>query len=299
MDGVIATNTTLARDAVSGLPHAEETGGLSGAPVFAGSNRVIRLASPSSTSILRMNALSNQQGSSVDFSASNIASTDTNNINGILGGWATVGGTDWAAKSTFNEALTDTGVTTGEDKMIRAFSGYLNSSVLNDWLSPTTANSGANIDINGPSTQTGRTPNTLRFNTPNNAANVREMTVTLDGTNTLQASGILVGSGMLGDSAVLAGAGRLTGGAGSNADLRIYQNNTAAPMEIAAVIANLAPANLDVTTVNGSNTISGVRVAGLAPGLTVNGTGIPTPPPAITISSITVVIYDDIEFKSI
>jgi len=32
MDGVIATNTTLARDAVSGLPHAEETGGLSARP---------------------------------------------------------------------------------------------------------------------------------------------------------------------------------------------------------------------------------------------------------------------------
>ena len=43
MDGVIATNTTLARDAVSGLPHANETGGLSGAPVREASNRVIRL----------------------------------------------------------------------------------------------------------------------------------------------------------------------------------------------------------------------------------------------------------------
>jgi len=41
MDGVIATNTTLSRDAVAGLPHAEETGGLSGAPVREASNRVI------------------------------------------------------------------------------------------------------------------------------------------------------------------------------------------------------------------------------------------------------------------
>lgn len=41
IDGVVATNTTLARDAVQGLPHAEETGGLSGAPVLAASNRVI------------------------------------------------------------------------------------------------------------------------------------------------------------------------------------------------------------------------------------------------------------------
>ncbi|MGJ7506765.1 quinone-dependent dihydroorotate dehydrogenase [Variovorax sp. GT1P44] len=41
MDGVIATNTTLARDAVAGLPHADEAGGLSGAPVREASNRVI------------------------------------------------------------------------------------------------------------------------------------------------------------------------------------------------------------------------------------------------------------------
>lgn len=42
IDGVIATNTTLARDAVAGLQHAKEAGGLSGAPVKAGSTRVIR-----------------------------------------------------------------------------------------------------------------------------------------------------------------------------------------------------------------------------------------------------------------
>jgi len=42
MDGVIATNTTIAREAVQGLPHAAETGGLSGAPVLEASNRVIR-----------------------------------------------------------------------------------------------------------------------------------------------------------------------------------------------------------------------------------------------------------------
>jgi dihydroorotate dehydrogenase len=40
--GVIATNTTIARDAVQGMAHADETGGLSGAPVFEKSNEVIR-----------------------------------------------------------------------------------------------------------------------------------------------------------------------------------------------------------------------------------------------------------------
>ena len=43
MDGVIATNTTLSRDAVKGMQHCDEAGGLSGSPVLAGSNRVIRL----------------------------------------------------------------------------------------------------------------------------------------------------------------------------------------------------------------------------------------------------------------
>lgn len=39
--GVIGTNTTLSREAVQGMPHAEETGGLSGAPVLEKSNAVI------------------------------------------------------------------------------------------------------------------------------------------------------------------------------------------------------------------------------------------------------------------
>lgn len=42
MDGVIASNTTVARDAVAGHRHANEAGGLSGTPVFAQSNAVIR-----------------------------------------------------------------------------------------------------------------------------------------------------------------------------------------------------------------------------------------------------------------
>ncbi|HAV43748.1 MAG TPA: quinone-dependent dihydroorotate dehydrogenase, partial [Halomonas sp.] len=43
LDGVIATNTTVSRDAVSDDPQAQEAGGLSGKPVFEASNTVIRL----------------------------------------------------------------------------------------------------------------------------------------------------------------------------------------------------------------------------------------------------------------
>jgi dihydroorotate dehydrogenase len=41
VDGLIATNTTLARDGVAGLAHGNESGGLSGAPLAARSNQVI------------------------------------------------------------------------------------------------------------------------------------------------------------------------------------------------------------------------------------------------------------------
>ncbi|WP_395066071.1 quinone-dependent dihydroorotate dehydrogenase [Paraburkholderia silvatlantica] len=42
IEGVIATNTTLSHAAVEGMPNANETGGLSGRPVFEASNNVIR-----------------------------------------------------------------------------------------------------------------------------------------------------------------------------------------------------------------------------------------------------------------
>lgn len=43
IDGVIATNTTISRKRVEGLQHAQETGGLSGAPLRERSTEVVRL----------------------------------------------------------------------------------------------------------------------------------------------------------------------------------------------------------------------------------------------------------------
>jgi dihydroorotate dehydrogenase len=43
IDGVIATNTTISREAVAGLPHADEAGGLSGAPLLERSTAVLRM----------------------------------------------------------------------------------------------------------------------------------------------------------------------------------------------------------------------------------------------------------------
>ncbi len=43
VEGVIATNTTLARDRVAGMPHADEAGGLSGAPLRERATEVVRV----------------------------------------------------------------------------------------------------------------------------------------------------------------------------------------------------------------------------------------------------------------
>jgi len=53
----------------------------------------------SGTSILRLNAITSGLGV-VNFGASNIADTNRTNTNSILGGWATLGGLDWAKNST-------------------------------------------------------------------------------------------------------------------------------------------------------------------------------------------------------
>ncbi len=42
VDGIIATNTTLEREVISGMPHVRETGGLSGRPEFEISTNVLR-----------------------------------------------------------------------------------------------------------------------------------------------------------------------------------------------------------------------------------------------------------------
>lgn len=44
IDGLIASNTTVSRDAVAGLPNAGESGGLSGKPLLAKANRVLSIA---------------------------------------------------------------------------------------------------------------------------------------------------------------------------------------------------------------------------------------------------------------
>jgi autotransporter-associated beta strand protein len=245
---------------------------VSSSQVNAGNNKIERL---SGTSILRMNGISRQVGGTVNFAQESIASTDTDNVSGILGAWATVGTDDWAFKSSFSEAGVDTGVTTGADKLIRRYTGYNNSSSANDWvLSSVTGN----MNVVGDNTQNNSLANTLRFHSPDPDL-VRR--VTLQGANLLNAGGILVTPNMAGSDAVIDGTGMLATGRSATgnliSDLVIIQNNITAHAEIAALVANASAdrTSRSATTADGSTAVSGIaNTADLYVNMLVSGPGI-------------------------
>lgn len=103
--------------------------------LIAGQSQITRA---SGNSTLRLNLIRREAGGVVDFAAAGIADTDSGNINGILGGYATVAGADWAANSTG-----------GADGPIVAYTGYTDIAARGSVI-PNSAN--ANIRINSPGT---------------------------------------------------------------------------------------------------------------------------------------------------
>jgi fibronectin-binding autotransporter adhesin len=156
--------------------------------------------------------------------ATNGITTNTTNTNGILGGWATIGQTDWATNQT--NAAGGNIVALGS---AGAVSSYTSSATAGN-----TAANYANANVDMVSSQTldvsAGTINTLRFN------DAAARTLTLSGTNSIGASGI---GGILVTPAVGANLSRITGGAigkgnlGSQADeIIINQFNTQAALQI-------------------------------------------------------------------
>lgn len=98
--------------------------------------------SGTSTGKINLKAFTRNAGGTIDFADSSIADTTTANVNGILGGWATVAGTNWAVGGT----------------PITALSSY---------TGPLPQSGGASADndlLTGSQTQTGATlANTLRI----------------------------------------------------------------------------------------------------------------------------------------
>jgi autotransporter-associated beta strand protein len=277
-----------------GGSHVEIVGGMT---LNAGSNRVVRLTDVPSTAVLRMNGIGRNVGATINFSADNIASTDTQNTVGILGAWATLGLSNWAAKSAFNEAGVNTGGTTGGDLLIRGYTDFTANATANDWDITTTT---GNMNVTADNTQDNQVANTLRFFTPDGVDNVR--TITLNGGNFLQGGAILVTPEMGSSVALISGTGTLSTGRVGTAinDLLILQNNTGAALEIAAAIADNTVNRADRGgTTNSSvspNLVRDINSADLAVGMLVTGTGIA---PGTTISALSTVATVNVTLSNI
>ncbi len=189
---------------LAGGSHTEAVGS---AQLGSGANRVVRSGG---SATLRMNGVSTSNGGTVDFGVASLADSDTaNKSSGILGGWATVAGTDWAATAA---SASDTAVT--------AYAGYVN----NTWAS------GNNVNVTADNSVSGATCESLRFH----AAAAR--TLTLSGTCT-------VGDGSNGGILVSPNVGnnlsRIAGGtlqAGYLGTVYIQQWNTANALEIGSAL---------------------------------------------------------------
>jgi fibronectin-binding autotransporter adhesin len=197
------------------------------------------------TSVLQMNAITRNAGASIDFAAANIATTDTLNTNGILGGWATVGGSGWAMNST-NAA----------DGLITAFSGYTDVTRLNSGVQVIADDATANIRIvegTGSAANITLGVATTTINTLNQSTTGGTSASTIDPAGqTLAVNSILLGSG----------AGGLTIGNGAN-------NGTLKTANVASggdlILNNQSASVLTINSAIVNNTASALTKLGSGP----------------------------------
>ena len=196
----------------------------------------------SGAAVLQMGTITRSVGGAIDFGAPNIATTNNTNVNGILGNWATVNGTDWAVNST-NAA----------GGPIIALASYTASLV-----GTTVPGASADVDFQAGNVTPWNTQsiNTLRFNTA--AANT--LTLNSGQTLTVNSGGILV-SAAVGNNASSITGGNLQGTAGG--ELAISQNNTSSGLTIGSSIQDnggatgLTKYGSGTLTLSGSNSFSG------------------------------------------
>lgn len=203
----------------------------------------------SGSSVLQMGEITRNSGGTLDFSAENIASTDTlNDASGILGTWATINGTDWAMNST-NAA----------NGLITAYAGYTDVTRL------------------GPSTITDVATNNVRIIDGGTSGNITlGSTLTTINSLNLQASAgpsiIEIGAGetlniVTGGILLQSGAGALTigtvpndgiltagGTVGTGAEI-VITHNSANTLTINSAITDNGAGVVELTLIGSGSTI--------------------------------------------
>jgi fibronectin-binding autotransporter adhesin len=284
--GVLTLNGGTLNLANGATSHTEIVGSTT---IGAGSSSVTR---SSGTSVLRLGAITRNAGGTVNFGAPSIAQTNTTNTNGILGTWATVGGTAFAINST-NAA----------NGPITAFSAY-NQTItrLTGTKSITNTPANSNVVITEGSGAAGNntlaaTPTTI--NTLTNSATGGASTIAITGAQTLRVNGILnaTGSGAMniGDTANV---GTVTANAaGGELVLNNFSTNT---LTVNSVIANnttassLTVAGSGTTILTGANSYTGTTT--ISDGMLQVGNGSTTgslsASSAISVSGDSVLVFN-------
>jgi fibronectin-binding autotransporter adhesin len=209
----------------------------------------------SGSATLALNTITPGSAAQINFAAGNIATTDNPNTNGIVGTWATVGGTDWAANST--------GLADGD---IVAYTGYTDIDAQGSTI---VDNATSNVRIlgngSGGNIELGAAATTIYTLLQSNAA--IDATLNTAG-KTLSAGAIWIGAGKAALTiGAAAGDGTLTA-ATAGGNLALINDNPAKNLTVNAVVADntsastLSTAGPGTVVLNGSNTHSGGTTLG-------------------------------------
>ena len=244
-------------------------------------NGPVSIVRPGGTGTLTLNAITRNAGGLLNFGAASLATTDTNNTNGILGPWATIGGTDFATS-------VDSGAA---DTAIAAYTGYTNINATGSILADGAA---TNFRLNaaGPGGNIALGVATTAVNTLLQSTGTSATVDTAPGT--LRVGGILIGAGQQALTiGVAAGDGFLT--ANSAGGELILQNYAGNPLMINAIIANHSSASTLTTGGTGSIVLAGANsytgATNLGGGtLTLTGAGALATGANVNLSSNTVIL---------
>jgi fibronectin-binding autotransporter adhesin len=209
----------------------------------------------SGTSVLQLGTITLNAGAYVDFGANDIATTSNTNTNGILGTWATVGGTDWAFNST-NAA----------NGLIEAYTGYTDVTRLSSGTKAIANAAASNVRIiegtgSAGSITLGAAVTSINSLNQSVSGGTSAATINLAG-QTLTLGSILESAGA-GSLTIGAAAGNGTLTAGTAGGTLTLINNSSNAFAVNSVIADntsaspLTIAGTGTVSLNGANTYSG------------------------------------------
>ena len=193
------------------------------------------------TAKLRMNAVTRNSGGTISFLDGTVADTDRTNTNGILGGYATIGG-DWAVNST-----------NGADGPITALSTY-------DALPNSGGSATANYLLNGAGTLTGSlAANSLKIanSDVNQVFDLGSNTLTVTTTSSTALGGVLYAGGG-NNTYTINGTGGLL--ASSTTGELVIHSHVGTLTVNAPVVTSGATAGLLTKSGNGSLILGGTNV---------------------------------------